>query len=480
MTEPSQELISSLEARIEHDPQSPLFARLASYYLNAGRANDALRLCDNGLAHYPFYSTAHLVKGQALAELGMLAEAKHEYEVVLELFPTSTTVMRLWSSIDLGTPTGVQQAPDQAEVAEAAPEPESPPAPEPVAVEEEAVVEEPPAPVAEEQAEEPLTVPEVVEPAEEPVQEPVAQEQLPEEQPEASPPMEEAEAPAPAEDAFGQPIEPAVAEEQPIGAAEKLGLEMTEDSLPADAVPGFGTPAAEAPQPAVEDSFGEPSAGQQQAAEEDAFGLAPEIPAAEPAAMEPPPSLPAEEPAAEPASDWSDAFSQLQQPAEQQEETSAEVPAEEENPFAAFGMEQPSATGESESYEDFTARVRMELFGTENSMTLEDYLNQQSSVEGSAEAPDQFDELAEKLKSSPRITPPVINFAEKTPRSADDVDDSADSGFVTPTLAEIYVKQGWYDDAIKAYTNLAAQKPEEKGKFELRIAEIEEMKRSSK
>jgi cytochrome c-type biogenesis protein CcmH/NrfG len=48
---------------------------------------------------------------------------------------------------------------------------------------------------------------------------------------------------------------------------------------------------------------------------------------------------------------------------------------------------------------------------------------------------------------------------------------------VTPTLAEIYVKQGWYDDAIKAYRTLAANKPGEREKFDRRIAEIEEMKK---
>ena len=84
MTDVIQEHIKSLEQRLATEPQSPLFARLASLYLQAGRASDALRLCDDGLAIYPFYSTAHLVKGKALVELGMMAEAKHEYVVVYE------------------------------------------------------------------------------------------------------------------------------------------------------------------------------------------------------------------------------------------------------------------------------------------------------------------------------------------------------------------------------------------------------------
>jgi hypothetical protein len=118
----------------------------------------------------------------------------------------------------------------------------------------------------------------------------------------------------------------------------------------------------------------------------------------------------------------------------------------------------------------------MELFGTEDTVTLDEYLGSSSPAEPPA-APDQIGELAEKLKSSPRITPPIINYSEKAPRPATEGEASSGSGFVTPTLAEIYVKQGWFDDAIKAYRALVVNKPTEKEKFEQRIAEIEEMKK---
>jgi hypothetical protein len=52
-------------------------------------------------------------------------------------------------------------------------------------------------------------------------------------------------------------------------------------------------------------------------------------------------------------------------------------------------------------------------------------------------------------------------------------------GFVTPTLAEIYAKQGWFDDAIKAYKVLARNKPGEKARFEKRIEELEKLKNQS-
>ena len=118
----------------------------------------------------------------------------------------------------------------------------------------------------------------------------------------------------------------------------------------------------------------------------------------------------------------------------------------------------------------------MELFGTEDTLRLDQYLGSSSSAELPA-APDQIGELAEKLKSTPRITPPVINYSEKASRPTTEGEVSSGSGFVTPTLAEIYMKQGWFDDAIKAYRALVVNKPAEKEKFEQRIAEIEEMKK---
>jgi len=84
--------------------------------------------------------------------------------------------------------------------------------------------------------------------------------------------------------------------------------------------------------------------------------------------------------------------------------------------------------------------------------------------------------LAQKLQGAKKITP-VINLSDKSPVTASEADTPASTGFVTPTLAEIYAKQGWYDDAIKAYRTLAVNKPAEREKFEKRIAELEELKK---
>lgn len=482
MTDPAQERIKSLEQRLAKEPQSPLFARLADYYLQVGRANDALRLCDDGLALYPYYTTAHLVKAKVLTRLGMTAEARHAYEVVREFLPTNESVMRLTSIVD--------RVPSQkvAETAERIAEPEPPQAPAQESVHDEIVVEEAqPATIEEPQAT----------PVEEALpQEPVAVEEptIQAEQPpahefivEEPQPVETAEAVPARDDSFGFGEQPVV-EPQPEEptAAEKLGLDMQQEPQQAYSDFDFGAPAEETPIAAVEETpFGsqpieEPSRAierepePEHSQEPSPFGA----PATEAAPVTPEP-LPeaAPEPSTEQSPDWFEAFSQLQQPAGEAAETTSPAPAEEENPFAIFGNEQSPATVEGEPYDEFTARVRMELFGTEDTLTLEEYLAQTGSVGTPAAPSDNIEELAEKLKTSQRITPPVINFSEKAPRSASEVDAAGGSGFVTPTLAEIYVKQGWLDDAIKAYRALAANKPAEKEKFVQRIAEIEEMKK---
>jgi len=515
MTDVIQEQIKSLEQRLATEPLSPLFARLASSYLQAGRASEALRLCDDGLAIYPFYPTAHLVKGKALVELGMMAEAKHEYIVVHEMLPTNETLARLASSIDAGTSAELSVA----RAKEIVPEPEVAAASPTV---EETVIEEPQPQVAEESLQqEPLSTEESFV-----TTETAPATELPVEQEEILPHVEAAPL---AEESFGFEAPPAFEKEQlPLSGYETPGFGVEETPQPATPEADFGaTPEAptkvsaaieEEPVAAIEEAqapssnygFVVPEVDQPvelvveetpslpdiveptpTIAPEESFGVPIEAPAVAPVveptsaiepsvAMTPPVSepVPAEVPPTkeDQTPDWFEAFSQLQQPTAETTEAAPVAPAEDENPFAMFGAEQAPSTAEGEPYEEFASRVRMELFGTEDTMTLEQYLGSSSSAKPPA-VQDQIGEFAEKLKTSPRITPPVINYSEKASRPATEGEVSSGSGFVTPTLAEIYVKQGWFDDAIKAYRALVVNKPAEKERFEERIAEIEEMKK---
>ncbi len=482
MTDPVQERIRSLQQRLAKEPQSPLFARLADYYLQAGRANDALRLCDDGLALYPYYTTAHLVKAKVLTQLGMTAEARHAYEVVREFLPTNESVLRLTSIIDRAPSQQQDVAEPTAEIVQ----PELPEARTQEPVHEELVVEETqPAtveepqvtPVEEASPQETVAIgEETIQPEEPPVQEFITEEPQP---------VETAEAAPATEDSFGfgeQPVEEPQPEEP--SAAEKLGLDMQPEPRQTSSDFGFGAPPEEPPVTAVDGTpFGSQPLEEPPRAIEPEPEQAQESPPIEAQAMQAAPAIPEPAPAASPETgtdqtpDWFEAFSQLQQPAAEAAQTPASAPTEEENPFAIFGTEQSGSAVEGEPYEEFAARLRMELFGTEDTMTLEEYLAQTGPIDPPAARSDNIGDLAEKLKTSQRITSPVINFSEKAPRSASEADSGGGSGFVTPTLAEIYVKQGWLDDAIKAYRALAANKPAEKEKFEKRINEIEQMKK---
>jgi tetratricopeptide (TPR) repeat protein len=58
-----------LAARLSRNPRSPLFARLASSRLDAGLTEEALLLCEGGLAEHPQYSTAHLIVAKCHADV---------------------------------------------------------------------------------------------------------------------------------------------------------------------------------------------------------------------------------------------------------------------------------------------------------------------------------------------------------------------------------------------------------------------------
>jgi tetratricopeptide (TPR) repeat protein len=313
MAPTTDETLRALEKRLKKQPRSPLFARLASLYLEQGRAEEALRVCTSGLIHHPRYTTGRLIKGKALLALQNVAEAHQEFTRVLDLLPGIESVAKL--------------------VAETAG----------------AAVSEAPS-------------------VEQPHEEPTA-----------------------------------------TTTVKRVGAKAKSETV-------------EQPMPVIEET--------------------PPVAAVE----ETPAAVPMEEEAA--ATEFPSATEEISTPA--------------------------PAIAEEETFEQFEARMRRELAGTENTLTLEDYLSGNiSSSTPNTTAPNSIEDLAQKLQGA-KITP-VIDLSSRTPGESD----GTSGGFVTPTLAEIYVKQGWYDDAIRAYRTLITTKPEEKDRYEQRIAEIEEMKKSS-
>lgn len=116
MVETRERRIESLEKHLRTVEDSPLFAQLAGLYLESGKAQKALEICDHGLAHHPFYTTAHLIKGKALLALEMKAEARRELELVYQFYPQNDAVAKLLKELGpapdhILTPPETQKSP---------------------------------------------------------------------------------------------------------------------------------------------------------------------------------------------------------------------------------------------------------------------------------------------------------------------------------------------------------------------------------
>jgi len=402
MIDTAQQHITVLEKRVGTDARSPLFAQLAHYYLESSRAQEALRICDAGLANFPFYTTGHLIKGKALVALNMQAEARREFEFVLDFLPNNETIIKLLSQMP---PTAEETltiaSPQEAPHKIIAPEPKPPSTAE---------------------YNYPVSTPPEVPLSPESIfnfggMEQAAPVQQPEPTPIASPPQnffeELTQAP------------PAVPTEETFGFV------------------GLNAPLIEEPETFKTSPFSE-------------FNF-------------PQPEL-------------------LTNPETPTPSTESLGGFEFTPPSSGINFSMTSAPPEEESFEHYTSRRTNELSG-ENTVTLEDYLSnktpaspQEFTLPVTSSLPtgvqDKIEELTNKLQSAGKITP-VINFAQKETPAASEQDTPAGMGFVTPTLAEIYAKQGWFDDAIKAYRTLARSKPAEKERFEKRIAELEELKKKA-
>jgi tetratricopeptide (TPR) repeat protein len=436
MTEIAQQQITALEEKVGSDAKSPFFAQLANFYLELHRAEDALRMCDAGLAHYPFYTTGHLVKGKALVALHMRAEARREFEFVLEFLPRNEMVTTLLEQIPPSEDETITAA-----LQEVQPE---------------------------------VSEPEYIPPSLDEYKIP----STPQLHPEPGYSFSGFDQPAQEQQPELSPAPTSLSGPSFFDAITQAPAATTTDDLLGFAAPSIETP--EMPEPSSVSGFDVPM---------------PESPS----------------------------FS------ETQASTFADIPRSAPEPSSGFEFtlsapDQESlapALSEEEPFTLYASRRRAELTG-EDTISLEDYLSNAAIVlpEGltlelpmstsiqnkiddtitreeyptdttiilpqipppelpmSASIQNQIEEIANKLQSAGKITP-VIDLAQKETPTASEQDLPVSMGFVTPTLAEIYAKQGWFDDAIKAYKVLARNKPGEKARFEKRIEELEKLKNQS-
>jgi tetratricopeptide (TPR) repeat protein len=75
--------IDELRQRLAREPGSRLFAQLAEELRKEGEVAEAVRLCRDGLAKHPAYTSAHMTLGRALMDTGDLPGARIEFETVL-------------------------------------------------------------------------------------------------------------------------------------------------------------------------------------------------------------------------------------------------------------------------------------------------------------------------------------------------------------------------------------------------------------
>jgi tetratricopeptide (TPR) repeat protein len=92
--------IEDLRRRIQKDPASIAFAQLAEEHRRAGQFDEAIRVCQAGLAQHPAYLSARITLGRALLEMGQLDDAASEFEYVLKAAPDNLSAVRELTEIN--------------------------------------------------------------------------------------------------------------------------------------------------------------------------------------------------------------------------------------------------------------------------------------------------------------------------------------------------------------------------------------------
>lgn len=105
---PTADEIRHYEARLSREPSSQAFAALADAYRRAGRLDEAIALCRQGLARYPAYSTARFILAKACLDHGDVAGARSEVERFLQGEPDHEPALRVAAecALRLGDPRG--------------------------------------------------------------------------------------------------------------------------------------------------------------------------------------------------------------------------------------------------------------------------------------------------------------------------------------------------------------------------------------
>lgn len=92
---PTSDEIRHFKARLAREPTSQAYAALAEAYRRAGRADEAVTLCREGLVRHPGYGTTRLVLAKALLEAGDVRTARAEIHRFLGGEPDHEPALRI-------------------------------------------------------------------------------------------------------------------------------------------------------------------------------------------------------------------------------------------------------------------------------------------------------------------------------------------------------------------------------------------------
>lgn len=87
--------IAALERHLVAYPASPLFARLASLYIDNNRPAQALKLCLQGIKLHPDYPTGLLMIARAQIMLRQYSDARQTLHELIRILPSCTAAVRL-------------------------------------------------------------------------------------------------------------------------------------------------------------------------------------------------------------------------------------------------------------------------------------------------------------------------------------------------------------------------------------------------
>jgi tetratricopeptide (TPR) repeat protein len=92
---PTADDVRHLEARLAREPSSQAHAALGEGYRRAGRLDEAIRICRQGLERYPAYSTGRFILAKALLDRDDVREARVEAERFLQAEPDHEPALRI-------------------------------------------------------------------------------------------------------------------------------------------------------------------------------------------------------------------------------------------------------------------------------------------------------------------------------------------------------------------------------------------------